>query len=172
MRWGETSGRVRLRVLDPAKPRAAHHLGEGGAVVRDLSEHPFDDQLTGIRHVGRDGVSAVQDYPFQPAQVVGGEGHGRRHHEVQQDAHGPYVHVLADVAFLSEELGGRVWRRATECAEGLSGARHGAEAKVAHFDAVARGVEYVFCFQVPVHDVDVMLWTQNMRGRLKVGYPL
>ena len=157
----EAGRREGLRVLHPPQPVAGHELLHGRAVGGHRPQDVRDDPVAGLGHVGRHDEAALQDGAAHLLQVGAGEGQGAAHHEVQQDAQGPDVGILAHVDLLSEELGGGVGRGAAGGAEGVAAAAGGAEAKVAHLDAAAGRVEDVLRLQVPVDDVVVVLWQEK-----------
>ena len=113
--------------------------------------------LTAVGNVRGDGVGALQDAVLQTAKVGCGERQAASYHEVQKHTQSPRIYVAADVGLLPEELGGRVVWRAAESFQDSVGLALSAEAKVPHFDAATGGVENVLCFQIPVHDVIIML---------------
>ena len=140
------------------EPLAAFDLGEREPVLGNVFENTADEEDTAVRHVRRHAVAAVQDALLEFSDSFRSERHQAGDHEVEQDAEGPDVDEHAVVMLVFEQFRGRVRRRATESIESFVTASDCTKSKVPDLDPVDASVENVFCFEVSMDDVVLVLW--------------
>lgn len=158
----ELEGGVGPGHLHRQQPLTAQHLVQGAALGGLLAQDSPDQALALRRHPGGDAVGALQDAAAQLVDGVGPEGHGPRHHEEEEDPHGPDVHRRPHIVIIAEELGGSVGGRATEGVQDVAPVLDpGAEAKVGHFDTGITGEEHILSLQISMDDIIVMLEAQK-----------
>lgn len=122
--------------VDVLQPLAGHHLLQAAAFGWMRLQYIVDQSLARLGDPRRHRERTIQDAALQFSHGIGTEWHGARHYEEQHYAQSPDVHIHTHVVLVTEQLGRRIRRGTTQCAEGLVTPAHCAETKIAHLQSI------------------------------------